>query len=104
MVVEGQTPSFFPSQFHMSQASAVILIKWLYFPIVGKLCIGSVVPAPQDLLASSACGWAHKGANIASSELDLPKVRLLLEGSPSGETATPEHGVYGEDKATSCVA
>lgn len=88
----------------MSQAYAKILIKWLYFPIVGKLCIGSVVPAPQDPLASSAFGWAHKGANIASSELDLPKVRLLLEGGPSGETATPEHGVHGEDKATSCVS
>lgn len=81
-----RTPSVFTHLFHTSQAYAMILIKWLYFPTVGKLCIGSVVTAPQDPLASSACGWAHKGANIASSEFDPPKVRLLLKQGPYGDT------------------
>jgi hypothetical protein len=50
---EGQIPNI-THLLHRSQACAKILIKWFYFPIVGKLCVGSVVPAPQDPPASSA--------------------------------------------------
>lgn len=84
--MEGQTCSILTRLFHTSLAHSIILIKWLYFPTVGKLCVGPVVPAPQDPLASSACGWAYKGTNIASSELHAPKVRLLLEQGPYGDT------------------